>query len=475
MNHTGFIIFNAILLILGILPPALFNLTLDEIGYGLFEKKSPKKSLFAVRFIFAGKIGETVIRIKDQVFREYGDQGAETLEKYFAQIEYTALWCIRMLKEIEHIQSVIPEGVDDVVIVRDDYYELHQVKTRSESQGPWTLSDVLPILCKQYHKRNAFQPHKCHFHFVSNSLADNKKIAPRKSNYICSLYRLKYLLEIRQSGQGFEVKEAEDFVAIELELIPKIQEQLRQEHKEDRVDEKQVKDCFYKTWIETDSLDLNGVEVLEELQNGLTEGQQDEASYTTYQLGKIYDRIVLLVIRKILETKSLEERKITKDDVLQCKVSPIVFGDIDLDKIPGLTMLDKKTYLGGFDATETPIFHRQRKQADWIWRKLEVLGLRQDLERLTTSILDLQGVCRNSICRKQGINIKPGPQILDQLRPQLMPVASSILPGQPDVDEQFCLGIIWKETNLCSAWWHSFDQNRLLQEQIGSLQNEINP
>jgi hypothetical protein len=212
-------------------------------------------------------------------------------------------------------------------------------------------------------------------------------------------------------------------------------------------------------------LDLKGISVLDELQNGLIESQQDTPSYTTYQLRNIYDRILLLVIRKILRTKSLEERKITKEDVLQCKVSPMVFGNIDLDKTPGQSILDKKAYLGGFDATETPIFNRQRKQADWIWRKLETLGLKQELERLTTSILDLQGVCRNSICRKQGIKSKPGPQILDQLRPQLTSIVSSVIPDQPDVDDQFCLGIIWNQTDLCSAWWHGFDENGLLQNE----------
>jgi len=40
-----------------------------------------------------------MIRIKEQVLREFGDHGADTLERYFAQIEYTAFWCIRMLRD----------------------------------------------------------------------------------------------------------------------------------------------------------------------------------------------------------------------------------------------------------------------------------------------------------------------------------------------------------------------------------------
>src|SRR5574341_2612377 len=97
-----------------------------------------------------------MIRIKEQVLREFDDHGADTLERYFAQIEYTAFWCIRMLRDGEEIEAVIPEGVEDVVVIRRGIHELHQVKTRDESQGPWTSVQVLPILCQQYKRRNAF-------------------------------------------------------------------------------------------------------------------------------------------------------------------------------------------------------------------------------------------------------------------------------------------------------------------------------
>ena len=59
-----------------------------------------------------------MISIKQQVLREFGDHGADTLKRYFAQIEYTAYWCIRMLRDAEGIDAVIPEGVDDVLLIR---------------------------------------------------------------------------------------------------------------------------------------------------------------------------------------------------------------------------------------------------------------------------------------------------------------------------------------------------------------------
>jgi len=466
MEKVGYINFNVILSIIGISIPSLPSQVTKALNsYGLCKKELPTPLLLVVILFISITVWGDMNRIKDQVLREFGDQGAETLGRYIAQIEYTALWCIRLLDEEERIFAVIPEGVEDVVIVREMYSELHQVKTRSESQGAWTLSDVLPILCQQYHRRNAFTPSQCQYHFVSNGLAENKRGKPSKSNPSFSLYQLKHLLEIKQSGQVLNAKETEAFLAIEKYLIPEIQEGLREKHNEINISETEVKDCVGKTWIETASLDLKGGLVLEELQNILMKSQQDGPSYTTYQLRNILDRILLLVIKKIINTTSLEERKIIKEDVLQCKVSPTVLGSIDLDKVPGQSILDKKAYLGGFDLTETPIFNRQRKQADWTWRRLETIGLNQELERLTTSLLDLQGTCRNSICRIQGIKSKPGPQILNQLRPQLTSLASKIVPNQPDIDEQFCLGIIWNQTDLCSAWWHGFDENGLLENE----------
>ena len=85
-----------------------------------------------------------------------------------------------------------PEGVEDLVIERDGVIELHQVKTRNESQGMWTIADVMPILCQQYHRRKAFSGH-CRFYFVSDQRADNEK---RSKNSFGSLCRLKFLLAI---------------------------------------------------------------------------------------------------------------------------------------------------------------------------------------------------------------------------------------------------------------------------------------
>src|SRR5947209_3038435 len=88
--------------------------------------------------------------LENVIARVDDDSGAGMFKRYFAQIEHTAFWCARMLREAEEIEGVVPEGYEDVLIIRKDGYEQRQIKTRSESVGPWTVSDVIPIFSKQY-------------------------------------------------------------------------------------------------------------------------------------------------------------------------------------------------------------------------------------------------------------------------------------------------------------------------------------
>jgi len=103
-----------------------------------------------------------MIDLSQSVIKLYGDDGAEMFRHYFPQLEYTAYWCIEMLNEKSDILSVIPETLDDVLIEKKHLCELHQVKTRNESQGPWTISEVLKVLCKSYSKVTALKK-PCHF------------------------------------------------------------------------------------------------------------------------------------------------------------------------------------------------------------------------------------------------------------------------------------------------------------------------
>lgn len=394
-------------------------------------------------------------RIKEQVLREFGDHGADTLERYFAQVEYTAFWCIRMLRDAEGIEAVIPEGVEDVVVLQRGVYRLRQVKTRGESQGPWTTADVLPILCQQYHRRHAFPP-ECRYHFVSNQIADNKT-ALRTGSY-GPLYRLKELLDIEHDGQQLNAHEQTELNKLEAVLVPKIQETLLSQCGDD-VDFATAVALLHSTYIETDCITVRNPNNLAELEDGLTELSPGTPPSTTAQLREMYDRLLLLVIRKIITGASLEARQVMCEDVLNCRtpVCAPIAGYPNLNSVPGRTLLDKKAWLGGFDATELSVFHKQSKLAERTIRQFRSLGLVDTLNRLATAILDLQRSCRHKVCREQGINRKPGPRILAMLRPELASLAKKYFPESTEVDEQFCQGILWQETDLCSVWWHGLD------------------
>lgn len=393
-------------------------------------------------------------RIKDAVLREFGDEGADTLERYFAQIEYIAFWCIRMLWKEEGILAVVPEVVQDVIIIRSDVHELHQVKTRDESQVPWTTAEVLPILCKQYHGRTAFSA-PCCYHFVSDHRADPK--TKLQSNSYGALYRLKVLLDIQHEGDQFNDDEQTEWDSLKRAIVPQIQHLLQKEHKQE-VDEAMAVSLLTNTYIRTDTNTLrqsnNITDLGYALQNALP-----GTTFTLAQLGDIYDRLLLLIIRKIF-TKRSDSRRIEESDILNCcsiPSLPLSLG-INLDLVPGETNLDKKLYLGGFDATEMRPFHKQKVLASGTVRELETLGDRKRLEKLSMALIDQQVSCRHIMCRENGITERPGPSILATLRSSISTIARRYFPDNPDVDEQFCLGLLWNETNLCTIWWNALNE-----------------
>lgn len=395
-------------------------------------------------------------RIKEQTLRELGDQGADTLERYFAQVEYTAYWCIRMLIDAEGIRAVIPEGGEDIVVFQQGIYKLYQIKTRDESQNPWTTAEVLPILCKQYQARKIFSG-KCRFYFVSDRTADTKTALGKKS--YGALYRLKFLLDLRQHGQILNVEQKKEIDQIESILIPAIQKKLKAKNNE-IINDFEVRLLLENTCIETDNRILRNPKNELELESALLQALPGIQNYTVPQLKEIYDRLILLIVRKIISGSSIEDRLIEREDILNCRVSSNSGYEarLDLDRFPGNSLLEKKALLGGFDPTEISRFRRQKLLAERTIRRLKNFDLNEELEHLTIAILDHHGECRHKVCREQGISSKPGPKILSAIRNDLPEIArkhASKL-GR-DIDDQFCLGVLWKETNECSAWWHGLD------------------
>jgi hypothetical protein len=128
----------------------------------------------------------------------------------------------------------------------------------------------------------------------------------------------------------------------------------------------------------------------------------------------------------------------------------------DLAVLPGRTPLDKKVVYAGFDATELPAFRKQRALAESRRRQLSVLGMDEIIEHLTVTLLDVHGQSRREVSQTAG-HLGSGPRLLDLVRGALPSIIQRYRPRLPDIDDQFCLGLLWDQTNVCHAWWHTLD------------------
>jgi hypothetical protein len=396
-------------------------------------------------------------RTKDLLLRTFDDTGADTLEKHWAQIEYTAYWCIQALMPATGVTAVIPEGIEDVTLVRDTYYELHQAKCRDESQQPWTTAEVLPILCKQYNRRNAFAK-PCQYHFVTDHVADAKtQFRPGVS--FGQLYRLKYLLDIEHDGQQFAPLEKTELAELESDIIPKIIQLMASQHGE-AIGSRMAYDLLHSSWIDTKSPYLRGQPPYDNLATALETAYPGQPACTMPQLAVIFERILLLIRDRIIREVTISGRTITRDDVMSCRdlaMAPEP-GLPCLDRLPGQTRLEKKTLHGGFDTTELPVFARQRLRVLQKRRELEALGLADRIEDLYLALLTYQQQSRREASRLP-LSVAVGPKILDLLGPSVSQCVQTYFPDVPNVDVPFCYGLIWDATNKCELWWHRLDRD----------------
>lgn len=390
--------------------------------------------------------------VKELLLRLFDDTGADTFAKHWAQIEYTAYWCIRMVLPEAKISGVIPEGIEDVTIIRNEHYELHQVKCRDESQPPWTTADILPILCGQYHRRHAFL-HPCKFHFVSDHVADNKTLFKPGVSY-GPLYRLKMLLEIKHSGQEFTPAELAEFTELEAEVICRIKEILKIKYNE-QVDDKIASTLLHRTWIDTKSPYLRTQPLYDELSAVFLTTFPGQPACTMPQLHEIYLRILGLIVNKITTGKTLEDRTIRRDDILNCRSATITpeHGLPDLSRLPGNSRMEKKALYAGFDVTELPLLALLRLKADSKRRKLESLGLSEKVEELVLILMIWQQKCRRALS-KTHTQLQIGPEILEMVQSDICAHLPPYFSDLNEVDELFCQGLIWQATNDCHLWWH---------------------
>lgn len=410
---------------------------------------------------------------KDAILRTYGDHGADTYRRYKRQVHYAAYWAIRMLIDAESIDFIIPEGVEDFVIFSRNTCRLYQIKTRDESQGPWTIANVLPILCKLYDHSEAFTYSDVSYHFVSNQKADNASSGKKSFG---KLYRLKYLLEILHDQEDFTKEEEEELLEFENKLAPKICELLEVNHKK-IITLETAKEFLRKTRIETDCNELRSYSKksitgvtgkikhanISELAFVLQSTSTDD--FTLKQADEMYSRICQLIDDKIEQENSIEERKIFREDIISCRYTPSlkIPGLPDLTLLPGNSNLEKKLLLGGFDPTELPGFKKTKLLSIQTSRELKILGHESYLARIEADLIDIQTRCRREISQRENSD-KIGPAILSKVRHEIADLLSKYPIEREKIDELFCIGTLWEETEKCNAWWHS------IQNSMGGVQ-----
>ena len=383
-------------------------------------------------------------RLKDALLRALpDDSGADTLRRYFAQLQYTAAYCIRMLRSDTDIEAIVPEVGDDVVVVRVGSEELRQVKTRAESVGAWRFPDVLDILCKQYALRVHFRG-GCTFHFVSDQGADPRS---RPAKLGCGpLFRLKDVLA-RSAEGSLEASEQDEMKAFEAALCPEIVRRMRDTHSETLTDE-DARGLLHRTRIETEEPRLREFNWPGDLHRALKDARPG-TEYRFRELEAIWQSLILLVVGRIVNGSTAADRRIVRDDVVAClSASAALVGTWGA---AGVTRLERKCLAGGFDAVRVQNFARQRLLSEVTVRQLESLGLSGDLEQLAADLSERQAA---RLSESVGVAL-PGPHVLALVKSEVSPAVDQWLGTRVAGPRQqaFGEGVLWRETEACYVRW----------------------
>ena len=388
--------------------------------------------------------------LKSKVLERFGDEGASTLDRYFAQLEYTAAWCVRLLDPAWRVRLVIPEAVEDLVVIRNGVFELRQIKTRDESVGAWRTVEVVPILAAQYYRSHFFGERRFSFHFVSDARADVR--TPRGS--LGSLERLKQVLSLFHSGEPFRGKESTQFDWFMRVLPPMLSASAMAVGFVSCMEE-HARDFLRRTHIETNDTDVRTPRNVESLYSAIKVASPHEPERSLPELRDVYDRIILLIIHRIRSGTDLRTRAISRRDVLEClRVPAGAFEALDLSRLPGGTKLEKKTLLGGFEQTEVRQFRRQMAHAKGRRREIGVMGLREELQLLDLALGEAQRQQRRRLSGSVPLPSPFGPFLLDLLQPQLERMGVRYLPADARPSAMLCQGMLWESTQACFSAWH---------------------
>ncbi|MEM0960925.1 MAG: hypothetical protein AAGK21_00120 [Bacteroidota bacterium] len=388
-----------------------------------------------------------MLKARDQrlllsISRELDDTGSDTLRRYFAQVQYTVAYCVRMLRTDSDIVAIYSEYGDDLVVERGGIHELRQIKTRDESRGAWRFPEVMAVLCKQYAVRDHFSP-GCTFHFVSNRAADPTS---RPRGLGCGpLYRLKDLLLRRLDG-ALTSEESGELAAFKAALCPEIARRMREDHGE-ALDVAEALDLLLRTRIETEDPRLREFNWPDELHQTLSE-LDPERERRLPELKSIWEAIALLVVRRVINGSTPAERRILRTDVEACLQDR---AGNEWDAMPGGTLLERKCLAGGFDRVRVQNFSRQRLLAAGTLRRLTAVGLTEDAEWLASELSERQAARLEEV---GGVGA-PGPEALRLVKPELGPAVERAFGTRVPERQRQSLGegILWEETQRCHVRW----------------------
>lgn len=385
------------------------------------------------------------------------DTGADTIRRFHAQLEYTALWCARLLSPEERLEAVVPESFDDVMLVRASGYELHQLKTRDPHLADWTFAELVPVLASMYSRGRLLTDKPVSFRFVTNHPCNAR--TEREWGGTVSLRTFKRLLDVRAMGQAWTQRETEQYRACCKVLMPRI------------------RDCFDSppsviaveamlavTVIDSQSTLLHYPNQSDEhcprniVQLGTVLRQQfpGGGDAAIHALARMSDRLVTLVHQRIRQGTSVTTRQIVAQDVHDCRSQSIVTvqGHPEIEAAPGETRLEKKVRLGGFDDPRVEVIQMQQAQAEIARRRLPAELQGDAWEMFTVSLLDCQVSAWEAAQRDFPGTVQLGTTVLERIRTHLPVIAKACLPGRGDINDSVCLGVLWKETARCRAYWH---------------------
>lgn len=384
--------------------------------------------------------------MEDKIIAKFGDHGADSSRRDRFQEHFAAYYCVQMLFD-GSILEVICEYGEDVVVNRNQGYELHQVKTKQESVSEWNLADLYPIIAKTFAMVPYFDKvKKCCF--VSNKGSSGV------------LYELKKV--INQSQSDWNEQEREFFETFCTNHAARILSEMKNVDSENNETVLDVRQRLLTLEINTDFHHMNHVEDsnIRTLRKFLDNDTYSLNNYSDKDIGDIYDNLIGIVGKATIG-RTRVEKTITRNQVLECIVQPR--GSRLLYKLPskeeienaqGRTLLEKKLFLGGFtdlfveDARELMVVVKSRSR-NWEFG--------QAAEILDDIVFRVKHLCVDSydkVCQENPKKEQIGREIFEDIKiefPRLLDYYHNS--NLAFIDQLFLEGIAWALTSECKLYW----------------------